>query len=262
MPLRLFAASLTGFIFLALGPSANAEIEWEIAPYIWAADVGLDTTINGDPVLGVTVPFSDLVDKLDSAFMIHGEGISDSGFGGFADIITLTVSDSSVTPVGPGGPILGDLAVNTEISVGMYEAGGILRFGDAGIDKTVMDILLGLRYVDIDQDLAITLPGPAGNVINRNISVSEVDALIGVRVVGQFSQRLGYQVRGDYADLGTEGSWNLLATLGYTFGEGLFTLDVGYRHMMLDLADNLNTGGNSSSDLDMSGPLVGFVFRF
>ena len=257
------AAVLAAAMAFPLAPLASAaEIDWEVAPYIWAADVSLDMTINGDPALGVDVAFADLVDKLDSAFMLYVEGIADSGIGGFADLISLTLSDSSVTPVGPGGPILNDLVVNTELSMGLYEAGGLLRFGDPDIDKAVMDILLGLRYVDIHQDLAITLPGPGGNVIDRSTSVSEVDALVGVRLVGRLSPRLGYQVRGDYADLGTEGTLNLLASLGYTFGDGRFTLDVGYRHMTMDLADNLNTGAATASDIPLSGPLVGFVFRF
>jgi len=239
------------------------DIEWQIAPYIWAADVGLDLTINNDPALGISVPFSDIVDKLDGAFMLHVEGRgASSNIGGFADLISIKISDSIVTAVGPGGPILGDLTVATELSIGLYEAGGLLRFGDLSIDSTVMDILIGARYVDVDQDLSITLPGPAGTVIDRSISVSELDMLVGVRAIGKFTDRLGYQVRGDYAGFGTDGTVNLLASLGYTFGQGLFTLDLSYRYMRLELSDNLNNGSSSSSEIDLSGPALGFVFNF
>jgi hypothetical protein len=96
----------------------RAEVEWQIAPYLWAADVGADVTINNDPVLGTTVPFSDLVDKLDSALMLHVEGRgSESDIGGFFDLISMDLSDSNIIPVGPGGPILGDLVTTAALSM-------------------------------------------------------------------------------------------------------------------------------------------------
>jgi hypothetical protein len=243
---------------------AAAEIDWQFAPYLWAAAVGLDTTINGDPALGTSVPFKNLVDKLDSAIMLQGEGNdTDSGIGGFVDFISMSLSDTSVTPIGPGGPISGDLTVTTGLSMGLYEAGGILRFGDIDIDKTVMDILLGARYVDIEQDLRITLPGPAATDIDRRIDVSEIDLLVGIRVLGQFTDRFRYKLRGDYADFGTDGTLNLYAGVNYEFGQaGLFSLELGYRHMSIDLSDNLGIGVTSSSDISLSGPVLGFVFSF
>jgi hypothetical protein len=243
---------------------AAAEIDWQVAPYLWAADVGLDLTINNDPVLGTTVPFNDIVDKLDSAFMFHAEGIgSDSSIGGFVDVISMSLSDSAVTPVGPGGPILGDLIVATDLSLNVYEGGGILRFGDEGIDRTIMDILLGLRYVDVEQNLNITLPGPGGTPVDRRIKVSELDALIGIRVLGRFSDRFGYRLRGDISDLGTDGIVNLLAGINYGFGRTQsFSMELGYRFMSVDLSDNLNNGASSSSELTFAGPVLGFVFSF
>lgn len=259
---RLILTTATLAIFVSR--PAAAEIDWQVAPYLWAADVGLDLTINGDPALGATVPFSDIVDKLDSAFMLHAEGIgSDSNIGGFIDIISMSLSDSSITAVGPGGPILGDLTVATDLSLNVYEGGGILRFGDLDTDRTIMDILLGIRYVDVEQNLNITLPGPGGTPIDRRIKVSETDAMIGIRVLGRFSDRFGYRLRGDISDLGTDGIVNLLAGVNYGFGQTqLFSMEVGYRYLSMDLSENLNNGASSSSEITFSGPIVGFVFSF
>lgn len=254
-----------GGISLAPGQASHAaEIDWKVAPYLWAADVGLDLTINNDPVLGATVPFSDLVDKLDSAFMIHAEGIgSDSNIGGFVDVISMSLSDSSVTAVGPGGPILGDLVVATDLSLNLYEGGGILRFGDEGVDRTIMDILLGIRYVDVEMDLNITLPGPGGTPIDRRVKVSETDAMIGVRVLGRFTDRFGYRLRGDISDLGTDGIINLLAGVNYGFGQTqLFSMELGYRYLEMELSNNLNNGATSSSEITFAGPFLGLVFSF
>jgi hypothetical protein len=250
-------------IFIAR-PGNTAEIDWQVAPYLWAADVGLDLAINSDPVLGTTVPFSDIVDKLDSAFMFHAEGIgSDSNIGGFVDVITLSLSDSSITTVGPGGPILGDLVVAADLSMNVYEGGGILRFGDQGIDRAIMDIVLGIRYVNVEQNLNITLPAPGSTPIDRRIKVSELDAMIGLRVLGRFTDRFGYHLRGDISDLGTDGIVNLLAGVNYGFGRTQsFSMELGYRYMSMDLSGNLNNGATSSSELILAGPVLGFVFSF
>ena len=255
---------IASLFFLFAARPAAAEIDWKVAPYLWAADVGLDLTINNDPVLGASIPFSDIVDKLDSAFMFHAEGISsDSNIGGFVDVISMSLSDTAITPVGPGGPILGDLIVATDLSLNLYEGGGILRFGDQGIDRTVMDILLGIRYVDVEQNLNITLPGPGGTPIDRRVKVSETDAMIGIRVLGQFSERFGYRVRADISDLGTDGIFNMLAGVNYGFGQTqFFSMELGYRYLTMDLSDNLNNGATSSSEISFAGPILGFVFSF
>ena len=122
------------FVMLLSAPQTDvrAEVEWQIAPYLWAADVGADVTINNDPVLGTTVPFSDLVDKLDSALMLHVEGRgSESDIGGFFDLISMDLSDSNIIPVGPGGPILGDLVTTAALSMSLYEGAVTFRFGAA-----------------------------------------------------------------------------------------------------------------------------------
>lgn len=260
--MKRFTLSVTAVTLLALSGMARAQTEWQVAPYLWMADVGLDVAIN-DRELGATVPFSDIVDKLDGAFMIRVEGRSaGSGVGGFFDMITLTIRDSSVTPVGPGGPILGDLATSTKLSTGLFDAGVTLRFGDLDVDRFVLDILGGMRYVDMQQDIAITLPGPNETVVTRQIDATEVDLLIGARGLGKLSDRWHYRLRADYSNFGTDGTLNLLAAIGYSFGQtGLFSLDVGYRHLAMELSNNLEFG-SSSSDIEFSGPIVGFVFSF
>jgi len=67
----LFLASLRPGLLVAiviiavsglLPQRSNAEgIDWTIAPYFWGSGVGLDVTINDDPVIGTDVPLSDLI---------------------------------------------------------------------------------------------------------------------------------------------------------------------------------------------------------
>jgi len=241
--------------------SVAADLEWTIAPYLWASDVGLDITVNNDPVIGTNVPFNDLVDKLDGAFMLHLEMKGDR-FGTMFDSIYIKLADNAVVPVGPGGPILGDVLVSTDLTLTLYEFAAFYRFGSNAPGSSAFDILAGVRQVDIDQNLAIVLPGPGMTPVGASIDISETDFIIGGRLAGSFNDRWSYRIRADYGSGGTEGTINALAAVGYTFGQtGLFSLELGYRYFDLELKKDAD-GSLLESDLTMSGPMLGLVFRF
>ena len=241
---------------------SNAEgIDWTIAPYLWASDVGLDVKIDGDPVIGASVPFGDLVDKLDVALMGHFEMSADQ-FGAFADVIYIKLADDTVVPIGPGGPVLGDLLVDTDLTLELYELGGFYRWGRPDPGSSAFDIIFGVRQVDMELNLDIVLPGPVATPLNRIIDVSETDIFLGGRVVGGFNEKWHYKIRADYGGGGTEGTLNAMAAVGYAFGKtGLFSLDIGYRYLSIELKTESN-GSDVETDMAMSGPLVGFIFSF
>ena len=116
-------------ISVLLPQQSNADgIDWTIAPYFWGSGVGLDVTVNSDPIIGTDVPLSDLIDKLDGVFMGHFEGRGER-FGAFVDTIYLSLADSNVIPIGPGGPILGDVITDMKMTLKLYELGGVYRIG-------------------------------------------------------------------------------------------------------------------------------------
>jgi len=240
----------------------NAEgIDWTIAPYFWGSGVGLDVTVNDDPVIGTDVPLSDLIDKLDGVFMGHFEGRGER-FGVFVDAIYLSLADSNVIPIGPGGPILGDLTTDMSLTLKLYELGGAYRIGDDSPGSAAFDILLAARLVDVDQNLDLILPGPAATPVNLSTAVSETDVVLGARVIGKFTEKWHYKVRADVGGGGTDGTFNVLGAVGYTFGQtSLFSLDLGYRYMTIKLKNDQN-GTRTETDITMSGPLLGFIFNF
>ena len=68
--------------------------DWSITPYMWASDITMDVAVNGDPVLGIDVVFSDLLDKVDFVFQFHFEGRRGrAGFFIDGTFIELTVDD-------------------------------------------------------------------------------------------------------------------------------------------------------------------------
>ncbi len=245
-----------------LPQQSNAEgIDWTVAPYIWGSGVELDVIVNNDPVLGADVPLSDLLDKQDGVFMGHFEGRGER-FGAFVDTIYLSLADSNVIPIGPGGPIVGDLITDMKMTLKLYELGGVYRIGDDSPGSTAFDILLGARLVDVDQNLDLILPGPAATPLNLSIAVSETDVFFGGRLVGKFTDKWHYKARADIGGGGTDGTFNILGAVGYTFGQtGLFSLDLGYRYMTIELENDQN-GTRTETEITMSGPLLGFIFNF
>ena len=236
-------------------------LNWMIAPYAWAADFAVDVNVNGDPALGADLSFDDLLDKLDMAFMGHIE-VSSDNFGAFFDGIYMSLADDKVVPIGPGGPIVGDLTIDSSLKTNIYELGLFYRMGSGEVGSSAFDIVGGVRLVDVAQNIDIVLPGPGATPVNKKIDVSETDIFVGARLVGKFTEKWHYKLRADIAGGGTEGTINGLAAVGYAFGQsGLFSLDLGYRYMNIELKSE-NSNGTIESDITVSGPVLGFIFNF
>jgi len=239
----------------------NGPWEWTIAPYLWASKAGLDLTVNDDTTIGGDVAFKDLLDKVDSAFTGHFEGRR-GHWGLYLDTIYLNLTESKTVAVGPGGPILGDLAADAGMKIKLYDAGGFYRLSEpeAGVQ---FDLLAGVRYVDVDADASLTLPGPAMTTFDITTGPSETDLMLGARIIGRFADRWHWALRGDLSFGGTEGTYNGLASMGYTFGQSrLFTLTAGYRYMSIGTKGVSRRGSPTEVDTTMSGPILGLIFNF
>ena len=257
-------------MIIGIAPSNAQSTEWTIAPYLWASDVGVDLRI-GDNQGGADIPINDIVDKLDTAFMGHFEGRGEK-WGGFFDAIYLDLSDSTTVDLGPipGGPIAGEVDVSNSLGMELYEFAALYSVGDRTPGSPQYGLIFGIRQVEMDQKVTITPTGgggPGPGSVQAGMDVSETDGFIGGRVLGMFNERWGYNVRADIGGGGTDGVLNAFGGISYTFGEtGLFSLDLGYRYMTIELSDSIRdgTGDDAPAELDitMSGPVLGFIFNF
>jgi hypothetical protein len=246
---------------IASGPVRAQGWDWTVAPYLWASDVKMDLSINGNQLIGGDASFKDLLDKTDSVFMGHFEG-RNGNWGLYADTIYLDLGDSKTMSVGPGGPILDDFMADAGLNMKLYDFGGLYRVGDPDADVT-FDLLAGVRYVDVDIDVTLSFPLPGMEPVDIRKSPSETDLMLGGRLIGKFAERWHWGLRGDFSFGGTDGTYNLLAAVGYTFGQsGLFSLDLGYRYMSIDIGGTTRRNLPSEADIVMSGPVLGFVFQF
>jgi hypothetical protein len=81
----------------------SSGMDWLGVFYVWGADIGADYRDTS-----IDASFSDIVDKLDMGFMGHVEAQGDD-FGGFADLVYMSVSDSRSTKIVRQAPSAFDL---------------------------------------------------------------------------------------------------------------------------------------------------------
>lgn len=238
-------------------PVMAADWEWTLTPYLWGPDTSLDVAVNDDEVLGGDLSFTDLLDKLDVALQVHFEGRRDR-LGFLLDATYLDTSDSTTTP--PRNLLPDGARVSTDAKSVLLEAGGFYRLtGDAG---TGLDLLLGVRVIDLDLDVDITVPPPLDVSTSGSTSETLTDAFIGLRYLGSLGEHWLFTVRGDVGTGDTEQALNASGYVGYRFGEsGRFTVLAGYRHLKLELEDDSDVA-EVSTELTMTGPALGLAFQF
>ena len=239
-------------------PSApDSKWEWTIAPYVWTAGVKLDVEANGNLILGGDATFPDILDKLDIAGMLHFEARHGKA-GLLADGLYLSLSDESSSS--GNAPIPNGTMADTNLKMGIYELGGFYRPGGG---TSGFDVLFGARDVDVSQDTDVTFPGPLGLTTSFDGSKNYLDAFAGARVSLPIGTRCNFIARGDVAGGGTDITWNGVATFGFSFDKaGRYTLQAGYRYMHLELGQTTDRGTDLKTTQTLSGPILGFVFRF
>lgn len=247
--------------------SANDSDSWRygLSVYGWFPDMTGTTNFPLAPGEEFSVPIDDILSNLDFTF----QGTLDVGKGNWgmiADVIYLDLGDDKTFS---NSGSIGDFEIPVDVSgkVGVdvkswiFTPAAYYRFVDES-DKT-FDLVFGLRYADIEQELGWNISGNIGElelpgrIGNAKVSASYWDAIIGMR--GRFA--LGQEGKWYvpyYADMGTGDSdltWQAMAGIGYSFNWG--EIAALWRYLDYDLPD-----GKAMNDLDFSGPEFGAVFRW
>ena len=222
----------------------TASPTWSITPYFWASDTSLDLTVVDTEINGgVEIPFSDLLDVLDTAFQIHIEG-GKGKFSGFADMTFLETSDTLERPVV-------DIATNSKQTF----IDAAVAYWPQGVGSA-LNFYGGLRYTAFDDRYDITLG--ANPVVSRRSDQDYFDVLLGLRYRFDLSDRWGLLTRGDVSFGDTEGTWLVQGLLAYTVGKRQQNrILFGYQYKVAEFEN-----GGLNSDYTFSGPMAGFNFRF
>lgn len=232
-----------GMAFVA-PQSRAADWDWMVAPYGWAPSISTDIETQSPPSSSSTdTKFGDIVDKIDGAFQIHIEGQGDR-WGMFADFTFLGLADDSEHP---------RFRTESDLDTRLFEIAAVWSPGEGRFEG--VDVFAGLRYIDVDMTLELEPTNTAFPTVTVDGGETFNDAMLGVRYTWALSERWGVTLRGDGSFGDTEGTWNASAVANYRTRNGAWLF--GYRHLDIEIE-----AGGSNTNLTLSGPLIGYGFRF
>jgi hypothetical protein len=167
------------------------------------------------------------------------------------DYIYVSLADQASISVPP----LIEIDTESDLDLEVLELGGFYRQPGEGFG---IDYLFGLRNINADieivssrQDLPPTTVG---------VSAQVTDVFFGARYRRSLGKHWALALRGDYGFGDSDGTLNVLATIGLRFNETV-GLNFGYRHATIRFEEDID-GSQETTDISLSGPYIGLSFRF
>ncbi len=249
---------------LAIWPAGRtveaSDWKWSITPYLWGPSMNLSLEVNDQDVGGGQVDMPDVIDALEFAFAAHLEGQRGRN-GLFADVyfVDFKGDDKSYDLA---SSIPGEVVVQGKLAATIFEAGGL--YNPSGTGKG-LSVLYGARMFDLDLGVDGAYDFDDGTTEGRSYDVNKAlwDALIGVRYVGEFSDRWLYDFKVDASAAGTDLAWTALAGVGWAYGaERQHAIVVGYRYMRIDFKETTDRGIDVESEVELGGFYGAFKFGF
>lgn len=253
-------------VLLALGLSGGAIAQpgfddgrWQInvMPYLWfpGAEATIDRPAGVD--VSASIDSDDLLSNLNTGLMLTGQARKDKWLL-FTDLIYVDLGrqETRVTNAAASAILSGQFysQATTDMSVTIWGLGG--GYNLVQDPAWSLDLVGGLRYIDVDSDLNLRVFSSRGQSLGfRQVSLdnSGWDAIIGANA--NFSLQGTPWFVPLYGDIGTGSSdltWQLVGGVGYRFDWGQATL--AWRAIGYDFGDNL--------DLTLSGPAIGVGFQW
>lgn len=219
------------------------SFRWSVTPYLWATQTKVDLTLRDEALGGGQIAFKDLLDVLDSAFMVHVEG-GRGHWSGFMDLTCLETSDTQERQV---------FTVDSDSEQVFLDAA--VAYWPAGTGSA-FSVYGGLRYSSFDDRYRFRLGDEP--VVEQRSSADYSDALIGARYRFELSQRWSLVTRADASFGDSEGTWVVSANFACTVGKGQQKrLMFGYHYKEAEFRD-----GDLRTDFRYQGPTAGFNFRW
>ena len=239
---RLVPAALGSFALTFASGAARAEstdLDWVATGYLWGADIGVDSRDRS-----VDASFSDVIDKLEIAFMGHVEAQGDT-VGGFVDVVFMAVGDN----------VSRDLAeLNADLDLTLMDVA--LVWSPGAERYTGVEVYGGFRYLATDFDLRVDPIPPSPPEFRTGIDKSYSDFLLGVRYGAPINEQWRLVFSGDLSGGDTEGTWTLAGYGVYRSGPHRFF--AGYKHLDAEV----EARNAESVTMTFSGPVLGYGFSF
>jgi hypothetical protein len=245
---------------------AGAPLQFSASLYGWFPDIRGQTRFGAAPGGGdFRVDIGDLLESLEFTFQGNFD-VRQGRWGAIVDVIYMSVGGTrndvrSGTVGGLGIPAGASATAEFDDKTQIWTLAGYYRAVER--PDLTLDVVGGLRYLDIRQSLDWTFTGNVGPIPvpgrsgRASASVGNVDAIVGLR--GRVSAAPGspwfFPL---YVDVGAGESdltWQAMGGVGYAFkwGEAV----AAWRYMEYRLGSD-----SAVTNLKLDGPLVGATFRW
>jgi len=222
--------------------------QFDFTPYLWLAGVEIDVDSDRFAADGEDIPFSDIFDNLNAAFMGTFEARKNR-WGIVADGMYIGLSGTAETP----SSLIGD--VETDLNVGLLTVVGAYR----AVEKPfALDILAGARWMALSVDLSVGAGQYPQIMPGRSASDDQnwVDGIVGIRAL--FPMGDSWSLVG-YADVGAGDSdfdFQLIGGVNFEVSKH-FVVKGGYRFL------RINPGKvELIEELTLKGPYLGLGILF
>lgn len=228
------------------------ESDWDFDAYFDAWIVQMSVNVN-PLALGfeqnIFLSTGDIISHLDWIVPL-GADIRYKRFGFLPNVTGLKISGDGETP----GALFSDL----EVGMTMWVVNLPVYYRVIDQPGLSVDLLAGARLLSVDMDLELT-GGPVG--VNRgrrstNVGTDNWDAVAGLRIEGDLTDRLYYSIYGDVGAGDSDLTWQVLAGFGYQVTPKLTAL-LGYRYLYYEGGDELK-----AIDITGSGPQLSLKWDF
>lgn len=244
--------------------AGGGKSDWQFGAsiYGWFPDISGQTAFTPPSGSGeFTVDIGDILENLEFTMMGMVD-IHKGRWGVVTDLIYMDVgaSQSGIHEMGGLPP---DVAadVNLDLTSWIWTTAGSFRAVET--PSLVMNVIAGVRYLDIEQALSWNLTGNIGPIPPEDhsgsitVELANWDAIAGVRGRLAFGRGKALFIPYEF-DVGAGDSdltWQGAAGLGYSFG--WWEIAALWRYLYYDLSSE-----NPIDDMNFGGPVAGVSFRW
>ncbi len=248
MILVLLSISMMFFSTISFASKESGQSDWEfnLAPfYLWGINIDGDMSV-GPANAQVEVPFEDVFDSIEAAFIVHFETVYKAQWGFLVDVNYLDLENKMNLPLGIG-PKVG-------LNMTLAEFSGFYRLQR---DAHAFDFIAGVRYIDVENTVSV-----GGGLTLQDGNKDWLDPLIGARWIWGFADGWSLIARGDIGGfgIGSEFSWQALGLVEWQPWK-YASFIAGYRALGEDYEDGSGID-YFNFDATIHGPVLGLNFKW